>query len=218
MNDIPNLERVELTNCPNLVCLPALDNSPRLGSLVLRLPIKELPQSFTRRGAFPTLKLFYLGHSRLAEFPEVEEGAMPNLRSLYFDDCTFLHTLPASISLLTSISTIDLGSTNEKLINFCKANFTNSPIWKRFNVNGKPLILEEEVFELAVPMEEGTIPMQGNEKRPFQKVHGDDEDRSSKCGGSGFLVPSYPKRSVYFASSSATTKIEKEHSLLCQTL
>ncbi|CAM6010713.1 unnamed protein product [Sphagnum balticum] len=217
LNDCPNLERVELTNCPNLVCLPALDNFPRLGSLVLRLSIKELPQSFTRRGAFPALKLFDLRQSGLVEFPEVEEGAMPTLHCLHFDDCLFLHTLPASIALLTSISTIDLGSKNEKLITFCKANFTNSPIWKSFNVDGKPLILEEEVFESAVPMEEGTIAMQGNEKRPFQKVHGDDEDRLIKRGGSilgsGFLAPSNPKRLVYLGSSSGTTKIEKEHSL-----
>jgi hypothetical protein len=217
LNDCPNLDRVELTNCPNLVCLPTLDNFPRLCSLVLRLSIKELPQSFTCRSAFPTLKLLDLRHSGLAEFPEVEEGAMPMLHWLHFDDCLFLHTLPTSISLLTSIRTINLGSKNEKLITFCKVNFTNSPIWKSFHVDGKRLICEEEVFESAVPMEEGMIAMQGNEKRPFQKVHMDDEDRLTKrvgsIFGSGFLVPSTPKRLVYLGSSSGTTKIEKEHNL-----
>jgi hypothetical protein len=217
LHDCPYLYRLNLTNCPNLVCLPALDNFPRLGSLVLSLSIKELPQSFTRRGAFPTLKFFDLGQSGLAEFPEVEEGAMPRLQSLKFDDCKSLHTLPASICLLTSIQTINLGSKNEKLITFCKANFTNLPIWKSFDVNGKPLIPEEEVSKLAVPMEEGTIAMRGNEKRPFQKVHGDDEDRLIKRAGSilgsAFLAPYNPQRLVYLGSSSETSKIEKEHSL-----
>jgi len=217
LNDCPNLEAVTLTNCPNLVCLPALDNLPRLGSLVLRLSIKELPQSFTRRGAFPALTLFNLGQSQLAEFPELEEGAMPKLQWLDFDDCAFLHTLPASISLLTSIQTINLGTKNEKLITSCKANFTNSPIWKSFNVDGKPFIPEREVFESAVPMEEGAIAMRGNEKRPFQEVHSDDEDRLIKRAGSisrsEFLVPSNPNRLMYLGSSSGTTKIEKEHNL-----
>jgi len=214
LNDCPNLEDVELTNCPNLVCLPALDNFPKLGSLILRLSIEELPQSFTRRGAFPALKLFYLRQSGLAKFPEVEEGAMPKLQCLDFDEC-ILHTLPASISLLTSIQTINLGSKNEKLITSCKANFTNLPIWKSFNVDWKPLIPEEEVVESAVI--EGMIALRGNEKRPFQKVHGDDEDRLIKRAGSilgsGFLAPSTPTGLAYLGSSSRTTKIEKEHSL-----
>jgi hypothetical protein len=214
LNDCPNLEHVELTNCPNLVYLPALDNFPRLGSLFLRLSIKELPQSFTRRGAFPALKFFDLRQSGLAKFPEVEEGAMPKLQCLDFDEC-ILHTLPASISLLTSIQTINLGSKNEKLITSCKANFTNLPISKSFNVDWKPLIPEEEVVESAVI--EGMIALRGNEKRPFQKVHGDDEDRLIKRAGSilgsGFLAPSNPNGLVYLGSSSRTTKIGKEHSL-----
>ncbi|KAH8956553.1 hypothetical protein BDL97_07G045100 [Sphagnum fallax] len=210
LNDCPNLEAVALTNCPNLVCLPALDNLPRLGSLVLRLSIKELPQSFTHRGAFPALTLFNLGQSQLAEFPELEEGAMPKLQWLDFDDCAFLHTLPASISLLTSIQTINLGTKNEKLITSCKANFTNLPIWKSFHVDGKPFIPEGEVFESAIPMKEGAITMRGNEKRPFRKVHGDDEDklfkRAGSISGSGFLVPFNPKKFMYLGSSSGTTK------------
>jgi len=161
--------------------------------------------------------LFDLRQSGVAEFPEVEEGAMPKLQSLNFDDCKSLHTLPASISLLTSIQTINLGSKNEKLITSCKANFTNSPIWKSFHVDEEPSIPEEEVLKSAVRMEEGTIAMRGNEKHPFQKLHGDDEDRLIKRAGSilgsGFLAPSNLKRFVYLGSSSGTTKIEKEHSL-----
>jgi len=222
LNDCSNLEVVVLTNCPNLVCLPALDSLPRLRSLVLKLSIKELPQSFTHRGAFPALDLFNLEQSQLVEFPGVEEGAMPKLQSLNFDDCKFLHTLPTSISLLTTIHTITLGSKNEKLITSCKTNFRNSIIRKSFFVDGKPLIPEEEVFESLIPME-GMTTIQGSDKRPFQKVDGDDEERLPKRGGSifgsNFFTPFYPKRFVYLGSSSLaeTTKSEKEHGP-CETL
>jgi len=223
LNDCRNLEGVALTNCPNLICLPALDSLPRLGSLVLRLSIKELPRSFARRGAFPTLKLFNLRHSGLAEFPEVEEGAMPNLQWLDFDDCIFLHTLPASISLLISIQTINLGSRNEKLMTSCKTNFRNSTIRGTFIADGKRLIPQEEVSESVVPMQEATTTVRGSDKRPFQKVDGDNEERLLKRGGSklvsDFFVPSSPKRFVYLGSSSVaeTTKSEKEHGL-CEAL
>jgi hypothetical protein len=223
LTDCPNLEVVTLTDCPSLVCLPALETLPRLRSLILRLSIKELPQSFTHQGAFPALKLFILGQSKLVEFPEVEEGAMPKLQCLDLYGCICLHTLPASMSLLTSIQTIDLGSKNEKLITFCKTNFKNSQIRKSFIMNGKLLIPEEEVFDSIVPMEEGMTTVRGNEKRPFQKGHGDDEERLIKRGGSilgsDFFAPSQLKRFVYLGSSSLadTTKSEKEHDL-CKTL
>ncbi|CAK9232599.1 unnamed protein product [Sphagnum troendelagicum] len=223
LNDCPNLEGVALTNCPNLICLPALDSLPRLGVLGLRLSIKELPQSFTHRGAFPALNLFNLRQSKIAEFPEVEEGAMPKLQWLDFHDCIFLHTLPASISLLTSIQTINLGSKNEKLMTSCKTNFRNSTVRKTFIVDGKPLIPEEEVFESVVPMQEGTTTVRGSDKRPFQKVDGDNEERLLKRGGSklgsDFFVPTSPERFVYLGSSSVaeTTKSEKEHGL-CEAL
>jgi Leucine-rich repeat (LRR) protein len=103
LNDCPNLEDVALTNCPNLLCLPSLDSLPNLGLLVLKLSIEKLPQSFTHRGAFLALNFFNLSQSKLVEFPEVEEGAMPKLQWLDFHDCIFLHILPASLSLLTSI-------------------------------------------------------------------------------------------------------------------
>ncbi len=223
LNDCPNLENVALTNCPKLVCLPALDSLPSLGLLVLKLSIKKLPQSFTHRGAFPALNIFDLRQSKLVEFPDVEEGAMPKLQWLDFDDCIFHHSLPASISLLTSIHTIELGSKNEKLITSCNTNFRNSPIRKSFIVDGKPLTPEEEVFEAVVPMEGDMTTVPGSEKRPFQKVHGDDEERLPKRGGSilgnDVFAPSYPKRFVYRGSSSLveTTKSEKEHGL-CEAL
>jgi Leucine-rich repeat (LRR) protein len=223
LNDCPNLEEVELTNCPNLVCLPALDSLPRLHSLILKLSIEKLPQSFTHRGAFPALNLFNLGQSKIVEFPEVEEGAMPKLQWLDFDNCISLHTLPISISLLTSIQTINFGSKNEKLMTSCQTNFSNSPIRKSFIMDGKPLIPEEEVFELVIPMQEGTTRVRGSDKRPFQKVHGDDEERLFKRGGSilgrDLFLPSSPKRFVFRGSSSLAepTKSEKEYGL-CEAL
>jgi hypothetical protein len=223
LNDCLNLKGVELTNCPNLVCLPALDSLPKLHSLILKLSIEKLPQSFTHQGAFPALNLFNLRHSKIVEFPEVEEGAMPKLQWLDFDNCTSLHTLPASISLLTSIHTINLGSSNEKLMTSCQTNFSNSPIRKSFIMDGKRLIPEEEVFELVIPMQEGTTRVRGSDKRPFQKVDGDNEERLLKRAGSklgsDFFVPSSPKRFVYLGSSSVaeTTKSEKEHGL-CEAL
>jgi hypothetical protein len=216
LNDCSNLELVELTKCPNLVCLPALESLPRLHSLVLQLSIKELPQSFTHRGAFPALDSFNLEQSQLVEFPGVEEGAMPKLQWLNFDNCEFLHTLPASICLLTTIQTITLGSKNEKLITSCKTSFRNSIIRKSFFMDGKPLIPEEEMFESLIPME-GMTTVQGRDKRPFQMVEGDDEKRLPKRGGSivgsNFFMSFYPKRFVNLGSSSLaeTTKSEKEH-------
>ncbi len=90
-------------------------------------------------------------------------------------------------------------------------------------MDGIPLIPEEEVFESVVAMEEGTTTVRGSEKRPFQKVHGDDEGRLLKRGGSMLgndsFAPSSPKRFVYLGSSSLaeTTKSEKEHGL-CEAL
>ncbi len=85
------------------------------------------------------------------------------------------------------------------------------------------MILEEEMFESIVPMEEAATIIPGTEKRPFQNVHGDDEERLLKCGssilGSDFFTPFSPKRFVYLGSSSVaeTTTGEKEHGL-CEAL
>ncbi|CAM6010696.1 unnamed protein product [Sphagnum balticum] len=71
-------------------------------------------------------------------------------------------------------------------------------------------------------MEEDTTTVPGSAKRPFQKVHGD-EERLIKRGGSilgnDFFPPSYPKRFVYLGSSSLaeTTKSEEEHGI-CEAL
>ncbi len=66
--------------------------------------MKYLPGSFTCRGAFPALVKFRL-HAcpRLVEFPEVHEGALPQLRTLDFSGCESLRTLPLSLEVLTSL-------------------------------------------------------------------------------------------------------------------
>jgi Leucine-rich repeat (LRR) protein len=57
--------------------------------------LKYLPRSFTCRGAFPALITFQLCCcSRLVEFPEVDEGALPKLRTLDLSDCKSLGSLP----------------------------------------------------------------------------------------------------------------------------
>ncbi|KAH9536435.1 hypothetical protein CY35_17G108700 [Sphagnum magellanicum] len=65
--------------------------------------LEYLPRSFTCSGAFPALIKFRISCCwNLVEFPEVDEGALPKLRTLQFDDCA-LGTLPFSLKVLTSL-------------------------------------------------------------------------------------------------------------------
>ncbi|KAH8936860.1 hypothetical protein BDL97_17G107600 [Sphagnum fallax] len=67
-----------------------------------------LPSSFTCCGAFPALVKFRLCRcSQLVKFPEVQEGALPKLRTLDFSGCNFL-TLPLSLKVLTSLKKLIL--------------------------------------------------------------------------------------------------------------
>jgi hypothetical protein len=64
--------------------------------------LEYLPKSFTSRGAFPALVSFYIKYcSSLVEFPEVDKGALPNLRKLVFKMCDSLETLPLSLERLS---------------------------------------------------------------------------------------------------------------------
>jgi Leucine-rich repeat (LRR) protein len=60
--------------------------------------LEYLPRSFTCCGAFPALIKFRIwACSWLVEFPEVDEGALPKLRTLDFSGCLSLGTLPLSL-------------------------------------------------------------------------------------------------------------------------
>jgi len=97
--------------------------------------LEYLPRSFTCCGAFPALITFGLhGWSTLVEFPEVDEGALPKLRTLDFSGCESLRTLPLSLELLTSLRELDVSGCDLTLQDSCRTNCEKSSIWKRFDI------------------------------------------------------------------------------------
>jgi Leucine-rich repeat (LRR) protein len=97
--------------------------------------LEYLPRSFTCCGAFPALITFQLcGWSTLVEFPEVDEGALPKLRTLDFSSCKSLRTLPLSLELLTSLRKLILSYCDLTLNDSCKTNCEKSLIWRRFDI------------------------------------------------------------------------------------
>jgi len=90
--------------------------------------IKQLPISFTSSGAFPNLKELSCYASRLAEFSEVEDGAMPKLQILNLEG-TKMKRLPDTLINLKNL----------KVVYICKdrfddlrKNFENSWLWSKF--------------------------------------------------------------------------------------
>jgi hypothetical protein len=80
------------------------------------LSLEYLPRSFTRCGAFPALINFRMCNCLiLVEFPEVDDGALPKLRTLEFDSCDSLGTLPLSLEVLTSLRKLILPDCEETL-------------------------------------------------------------------------------------------------------
>jgi hypothetical protein len=97
--------------------------------------LEYLPRSFTCCGAFPALITFQLcGWSTLVEFPEVDEGALPKLRTLDFSYCKSLRTLPLSLELLTSLRKLIVSHCDLTLNDSCKTNCEKSLIWRRFHI------------------------------------------------------------------------------------
>jgi len=93
--------------------------------------LEYLPKSFTSCDAFPALIEFRIYMcSSLVEFPEVDEGALPNLRRLVFDMCYSLETLPLSLELLTSLRRMDLLNFRGKMEDACRRNCEKSSIWR----------------------------------------------------------------------------------------
>jgi hypothetical protein len=94
--------------------------------------MEYLPRSFTCCGAFPALIKFQLFCcSTLVEFPEVDEGALPKLRTLDFNGCNSLETLPLSLEVLTSLRNLIVWDCEEILKDSCRTNCENSSIWRK---------------------------------------------------------------------------------------
>jgi hypothetical protein len=72
--------------------------------------------------------------SRLVEFPEVDDGALPKLRTLEFDSCDSIGTLPLSLEVLTSLRKLILLDCEETLKDSCRTNCEKSAIWRRFDI------------------------------------------------------------------------------------
>jgi hypothetical protein len=96
--------------------------------------LEYIPKSFTCRGAFPALIKFQLSCSSLVEFPEVDEGALPKLRTLDFSGCDSLGTLPLSLEVLTSLRNLILRDCGLTLPDSCRTNCEKSSIWRRFDI------------------------------------------------------------------------------------
>jgi Leucine-rich repeat (LRR) protein len=98
--------------------------------------LQTLPSSFTRREAFPALINFRLSRCcKFVEVPEVEEGALPKLQTLSFDDCKLLQSLPLSLNLLTSLRELTLIECGETLRDSYRRNCEMSAIWSRFDIH-----------------------------------------------------------------------------------
>jgi Leucine-rich repeat (LRR) protein len=97
--------------------------------------LEYLPRSFTCCDTFPALIHFSISCcSRLVEFPEVDEGALPKLRTLQFIECKSLGTLPLSLEVLTSLRRLCVSGCGETMENSCRINCEKSSIWRSFDM------------------------------------------------------------------------------------
>jgi hypothetical protein len=96
--------------------------------------LEYLPRSFTCCGAFPALIKFRLCCSSLVEFPEVDEGALPKLRTLDFSGNLSLGTLPLSLEVLTSLKKLILLDCQQTLKDSCQKYCEKSSIWSGFHI------------------------------------------------------------------------------------
>jgi Leucine-rich repeat (LRR) protein len=95
--------------------------------------LKYLPKFFSC-GAFPALMKLKIYALSLVQFPLVEEGAMCKLQILDLSNCQSLNSLPLSLQLLTSLSSLILVGCNDKLKNCCRTNCERSAIWRKLNI------------------------------------------------------------------------------------
>jgi Leucine-rich repeat (LRR) protein len=97
--------------------------------------LEYIPKSFTSCDAFPALIQFHITNcSSLVEFPEVDEGALPNLRSLQFFMCESLGTLPLSLEKLISLRKMIVFYCGETMKDSCRINCEKSSIWRGLDI------------------------------------------------------------------------------------
>jgi hypothetical protein len=130
---LTNLKVLELA-LVNLKTLPAgmAYSLKQLQKLILYMlkNLEYLPKTFTSCDAFPALIEFQIKLcSSLVEFPEVQLGALPNLRRLQFNMCDSLETLPLSLELLTDLREITFLNCRERIKDSCMINCEKSSIW-----------------------------------------------------------------------------------------
>nr|XP_024369810.1 probable disease resistance protein At1g61300 isoform X2 [Physcomitrium patens]PNR56859.1 hypothetical protein PHYPA_003851 [Physcomitrium patens] len=107
---LPRLKTLIIA-CPTLVSLPALDRLPNLASLIIMYcyDLETLPTSFGRKVGFPALVNFELRRcDKLALLPELEDGAIAQLKYLHLVDLEKFDILPQSLAKLKNLQTLDL--------------------------------------------------------------------------------------------------------------
>jgi len=107
------LATLDLSGCHGLLSLPELDGLPQL--LTLKLDncsrLQLLPASFGRPGGFPVLKHLSMSSCRkVASFPELKPGAMPQLVYLNLKAWVQLPNVPESLANLTTLRYLSLSS------------------------------------------------------------------------------------------------------------
>jgi disease resistance protein RPS2 len=103
--------------------------------LVDNWSLHYLPSTFTHPAAFPSLITFKLYVCEcLLEFPEVHEGALPQLRTLELNRCSSFRTLPLSLEALTNLRKLIVLDCSPKLKDSCRKNCEKSSIWRKFNI------------------------------------------------------------------------------------
>jgi len=105
------LATLVLTSCSGLLSLPDLDRLPQLLTLQLDdcWELRSLPVSFGRPDAFPVLKhLLMFNCCKVASFPELMPGAMPQLVSLNLSAWVQLDVVPESLVNLTTLRYLSL--------------------------------------------------------------------------------------------------------------
>jgi hypothetical protein len=70
---------------------------------------------------------------KLVEFPKVDEGALPKLRTMQINSNS-LQTLPLSLELLTNLRNLTIYNGIDKLENSCRENWQQSTIWRKWNM------------------------------------------------------------------------------------